>query len=303
MMALGLSTESFKLIMKRSTKIISIISIFFLVIASVIIARTMVGNHFKKKFSKRPPPGIIVTEVINEKFSEKLETFGTAISSKSKTFKIRKDDVSGELKLKEKVKKGDLILNLISGNIIAPFNGVLGYTGLTEDIFVSDNIFIITLDDNSTIYSDIKVPESYAPFIKRGLPVEARVSSYKDKVFKGKIDFISSRINADTRSLLSRIRIDNKNLELLSGSLLEITVKFNLRNALSVPDTSIMMEGEKSYIYKVSDENIANKTEVEIGLRSDGKVEILSGLDEGDQIVAEGLKKVRPQGAIKPIKN
>ena len=303
MMALGLSTESFKLIMKRSTKIISIISIFFLVIASVIIARTMVGNHFKKKFSKRPPPGIIVTEVINEKFSEKLETFGTAISSKSKTFKIRKDDVSGELKLKEKVKKGDLILNLISGNIIAPFNGVLGYTGLTEDIFVSDNIFIITLDDNSTIYSDIKVPESYAPFIKRGLPVEARVSSYKDKVFKGKIDFISSRINADTRSLLSRIRIDNKNLELLSGSLLQITVKFNLRNALSVPDTSIMMEGEKSYIYKVSDENIANKTEVEIGLRSDGKVEILSGLDEGDQIVAEGLKKVRPQGAIKPIKN
>ena len=289
--------------MKRSTKIITILSIFFLIIALVITARTMVGNHFKKKFSKRPPPGIIVTEVINEKFSEKLETFGTAISSKSKTFKIRKDDVSGELKLKEKIKKGDLILSLKSGDIIAPFSGTLGYTGLTEDIFVSDNIFIITLDDNSTIYSDIKVPESYAPFIKRGLPVEARVSSYKDKVFKGKIDFISSRINADTRSLLSRIRIDNKNLELLSGSLLEITVKFNLRNALSVPDTSIMMEGEKSYIYKVSDENIANKTEVEIGLRSDGKVEILSGLDEGDQIVAEGLKKVRPQGAIKPIKN
>jgi membrane fusion protein (multidrug efflux system) len=288
--------------MKRSTKFITIVSIFFLVIALVIIARTMVGNHFKKKFSKRPPPGIIVAEVINEKFSEKLETFGTAISSKSKTFKIRKDDVYGELQLQEKVKKGDLILNLISGNITAPFSGVLGYTGLTEDIFVSDNIFIITLDDNSTIYSDIKIPESYAPFIKKGLPVEARVSSYRNKVFKGKIDFISNRINADTRSLLSRIRINNEELELLSGSLLEITVKFNLRDALSVPDTSIMMEGEKSYIYKVSDENIANKTEVEIGLRGNGKVEILSGLSEGDQIVAEGLKKVRPKGKIKPIK-
>jgi membrane fusion protein, multidrug efflux system len=289
--------------MKRSTKIITILSIFFLIIALVITARTMVGNHFKKKFSKRPPPGIIVTEVINEKFSEKLETFGTAISSKSKTFKIRKDDISGELSLKDKVKKGDLILNLISGDVMAPFDGVLGYTGLTEDIFVSDNIFIITLDDNSTIFSDIKVPESYAPFIKKGLPVEARVSSYKNKVFKGKIDFISSRINADTRSLLSRIRIANEDLELLSGSLLEITVKFNLRDALSVPDTSIMMEGEKSYIYKVSDENITNKTEVEIGSRGDGKVEILSGLSEGDQIVAEGLKKVRPRGKIKPIKN
>ena len=289
--------------MKKSTKIITTIVVFFLIIALVIIGRTMIGNHFKKKFSKRPPPGIIVTEVINEKFSEKLETFGTALSSKSKTFKIRKDKVSGEFKLKEKVKKGDLILDLESGNIIAPFSGVLGYTGLTEDIFVSDNIFIITLDDNSTIYSDIKIPESYAPFIKKGLPVEAKVSSYGDKIFKGKIDFISSRINADTRSLLSRISINNEDLELLSGSLLEITVKFNLRDALSVPDTSIMMEGEKSYIYKVSDENITNKIQVDIGLRSDGKVEILSGLNEGDQIVAEGLKKVRPRGKIKPLKN
>ena len=289
--------------MKKSTKIITTIIVFFLIIALVIIGRTMIGNHFKKKFSKRPPPGIIVTEVINEKFSEKLETFGTAISSKSKTFKIRKDQVSGEFKLKEKVKKGDLILDLESGNIVAPFSGVLGYTGLTEDIFVSDNIFIITLDNNSTIYSDIKIPESYAPFIKKGLPVEAKVSSYGDKIFKGKIDFISSRINADTRSLLSRVSINNQDLELLSGSLLEITVKFNLRNALSVPDTSIMMEGEKSYIYKVSDKNITNKTEVDIGTRNDGKVEILSGLNEGDQIVAEGLKKVRPRGKIKPLKN
>ena len=289
--------------MKNSKKVLIGVVIFFIIIAIVVIGRTMVGNHFKKKFSKNPPPGIIVTEVIKEEFAEKLETFGTAISSKSKTFKIRKDEISGELKLKEKVKKGDLILDLASGNIIAPFNGVIGYTGLTEDIFVSDNIFIITLDDNSTIYSDIKIPESYAPFIKKGLPVEAKVSSYGDKVFNGKIDFISSRINADTRSLLSRISIKNENLELLSGSLLEITVKFNVRDALSVPDTSIMMEGEKSYIYKVSDENITNKTEVSIGLRSDGKVEILSGLKQGDQIVAEGLKKVRPRGKIKPIKN
>ena len=289
--------------MKRSTKIITIVTVFFLIIAVVITARTMIGNHFKKKFSKRPPPGIIVTNVINEQFSEKLETFGTAISSKSKTFKIRKDDVLGELNLKNKVKKGDLILNLKSGNIIAPFDGMLGYTGLTEDIFVSDNIFIITLDDNSTIFSDIKVPESFAQFIKKGLPVEAKVSSYKDRVFNGEIDFISSRINADTRSLLSRIKISNKNLELLSGSLLEITVKFNLRDSLGVPDTSIMMEGEKSYVYIVSDENIANKTEIEIGLRGKGRVEILSGINEGDLIVAEGLKKVRPRGKIKPIKN
>tara|TARA_B100001057_G_scaffold236105_1_gene236400 strand:+ start:589 stop:1458 length:870 start_codon:yes stop_codon:yes gene_type:complete len=289
--------------MKRSTKVIAIVTVFFLIIITVVAARTMIGNHFKKKFSKIPPPGIIVTNVVNKQFGEKLETFGTAISSKSKTYKIRKDELIGELKLKTKVQKGDLILKLKSGDVTAPFNGVLGFVGLTEDIFVSNNILIITLDDNSTIFSDIKVPENFAPFIKKGLPVEARVSSFKDKVFKGEIDFISSRINADTRSLLSRVKINNQDLELLSGSLLEITIQFNVRDSLSVPDTSVMMEGDKSYIYTVSDENITNKTEVKIGLRGDGKVEILSGVSEGDQIVAEGLKKVRPRGKIKPIIN
>ena len=287
--------------MKKSTKIISIILVFFLIIALVVIGRTMIGNHFKKKFGKRPPPGIIVTEVIQKEFSERIETFGTAISNKSKTFKIKKDDLIGELKLKSFVKKGEILIKLKSGNLIAPFNGVLGYTGLTEDIFISDNIFIITLDDNSIIYSDIKIPENYSAFMKKGLPVEAKISSYKNKIFKGEIDFVSSRINADTRSLLSRIKIRNDNLELISGSLLEVDVKFNLRDSLSVPDTSVIIEGEKSFVYKISEDNIANKSEVKIGLRSDKRIEILAGLDEGDIIVAEGLKKVRPRGKIKPI--
>ena len=287
--------------MKRSTKTISIILIFFLIITIVIVGRLMIGNHFKKKFSKRPPPGIIVTEVIEKEFSEQIETYGTAISQKSKTFKIKKDDLFEDLKLKSFVKKGDVLIKLKSGDILAPFSGVLGYTGLTEDILVSNNIFIITLDDNSIIYSDIKIPENYSTFMKKGLPVEVTLSSFKDKTFSGEIDFVSSRINADTRSLLSRIKVKNENLELISGSLLEVRVKFDLRNSLSVPDTSVMIEGDKSYVYKINAENIANKTEVKTGLRGDSNIEIISGLTAGDIIVAEGLKKVRPRGKIKPI--
>ena len=287
--------------MKRSTKVISILSLFFIVIAIVIVGRMMIGNHFKKKFSKIPPPGIIVTEVVEKEFSEKIETFGTAISKKSKTFKIKKEDLFEDIKLKNFVKKGEVLIKLKSGDIIAPFSGVLGYTGLTEDILVSNNIVIVTIDDNSTIYSDIKIPENYSAYIKKGLPVEVKIASYKNKRFEGEIDFVSSRINADTRSLLSRIKVKNEDLELISGSLLEVSVKFDLRNSLSVPDTSVMVEGDKSYVYKISDENIANKTEVKTGLRSEKNIEIISGLVEGDIIVAEGLRKVRPQGKIKPI--
>ena len=288
--------------MKRSTKIISVVIIFFLIIATVIIARTMIGNHFKKKFGKRPPPGIMVTEVVENRFFEKIETFGTAVSNRNDSFRIKKDELLEELDLNNFVNKGDVIVKLKSGDIIAPFSGVLGYTGLTEDIFVSDKTIIITLDDTKVIYSDIKIPENYSSVIEKGLPIEAKVSSFKDKTFNGEIDFISSRINADTRSLLTRIKIDNSNYELISGSLLEVSIIFNLRNSLGVPDTSVMMEGDKAFVYKVSTENVANKIEVQIGNRSEGKVEILSGLNEGDIIVAEGLRKVFPRAKINPIK-
>ena len=288
--------------MKRSTKITSAIIAFFLIIIIVIVGRTMIGNHFKKKFSKRPPPGIIVKEVSYKDFSEKIESFGTAVSKRTESFRIKKDDLTSELILKGYVKKGDLIVQLKDRNIVAPFDGVLGYRGITEDILGSDNSIIITLDDNSIIYSDIKIPETFASFIKKDLPVKVRFSGRKNKIYEGKIYAVSSRINAETRSLLTRIMIKNENSELIPGSLLEIIINYNERSSLGVPDTSMMIEGSKSYVYKVSEDNIANKTEIEIGIRNSGFIEIISGLDEGEVVVAEGLKKVRPRSEIKPIK-
>tara|TARA_B110001452_G_C15195722_1_gene415045 strand:- start:28 stop:897 length:870 start_codon:yes stop_codon:yes gene_type:complete len=288
--------------MKRSNKIIFFITIFFLVIAIVVIGRIMIGNHFAKKFSKRPPPAIIVSEVVNKKFSERVESFGTAIAKTSESFRIKKTDLVSELNLKNYVKKGDLVVQLKDENIIAPFDGILGYRGITGDILGSDNSIIITLDDNSIIYSDLKIPETFASFIKKGLPIKAKFSSNKNKTYDGSIYAVSSRINAETRSLLIRVKIENINSELIPGSLLEVTVNYNQRDGLGIPDTSVMLEGDKTYVYKVSSNNIVNKNEITIGIRDNGFVEVLSGLNLGDKIVAEGLKKVRPNSKIKPIK-
>jgi membrane fusion protein (multidrug efflux system) len=281
--------------MRRSTKITSIIILFFLIIAIVVIGRMMIGNHFAKKFGKRPPPGINVTEVIKTDFSEKIESFGTAVSKKNESFRIKRSDLITELNLKEYVKKGDLIVKLKDKNIVAPFSGVLGYRGITGDILDSNNSIIITLDDNSVIYSDLKIPEIFAPVVKKGLSITAEFSGNKNKIYNGTVYAVSSRINAETRSLLIRVKIDNKDAELIPGSLLEVTVNYNKRNSLGIPDTSIMLEGDKIYVYKVSEKNITNKAKIKIGIRDGGYVEVLSGLSEGEIIVAEGLKKSSPK--------
>ena len=288
--------------MKRSTKITTIIIIFFFIIAGVIVARTMIGKHFQKKFGERSPPGIIVTEVVKNQFSEKIESYGTAIPRKTQSFRIKKNELISDLELKEHVKKGDEIVKLKERSIVAPFDGIVGKRGLSEDALGSENSIIITLDDTSIIYCDLKIPEIFAAVIKKGLPIEASFSGYKNKIYSGEVDGVSSRINAETRSLLTRIKIENENFELIPGSLLEVTVSYNQRNSLGIPDTSIMLEGNKTYVYKVSKDNITNKTEIITGIRDDGYIEVISGLNKGDNIVAEGLKKVRPGGKIKPIK-
>ena len=77
--------------MKRSKIITSVIIIFFLVITLIIIGRYAVGLHFKKKFSKRPPPGVIVEIVSNKSFSQSLESYCTSLSSKTTSYKIKKN--------------------------------------------------------------------------------------------------------------------------------------------------------------------------------------------------------------------
>jgi len=263
----------------------------------------MVGKHFQKKFSKKPLPGLIVTTVKNYNFSQKLESFGTALPNKTKSFRLKKSELLTPIKFNQEVKKGDIIANLKSGNIIAPFSGVLGKRGLSDDVLVSESSIILTLDDSSIIFSDIKIPEAYATVIREGLPIEATFSGYKNKIYNGEVDSVASRINAETRSLLVRIKIINDNSELIPGALLEVTIRYNERNSLGVPDTGVMLEGKKAYVYKVLEDNIVKKAEIETGIRNKGNLEIVSGLQKGDKIIAEGLGKTRPGEKIKPIIN
>ena len=288
--------------MKRSTKIGTAILVFFLIITMVIVGRTMIGNHFKKKFSKRPPPGIIVTEVVAKNFSQKVSTYGTAIPFRTKSYKIEKYEIVNPIEFNKRLKKGDLITKLKTRNLIAAFDGVVTKRDFSNDIKVSESSLLIQLEDTSSIYIDVNIPELYSSFIKENLNVDVKFSGNNEKIYLGVVHSTAGRIDVDTRSLAIRIKLENDNFEILPGSLLEIIVKYNERNSISIPDTSLMMEGNKTYVYKVAEDDVANKAEVVVGIRDSGFIEVVSGLTNGDNVVAEGLKKVRPKGKIKPIK-
>ncbi len=286
--------------MKKSKKVTIGILLFFIVIAVIIGGRSAIGNHFKKKFSKRPPPGVIVEVVKEKNFSQTIESYCTALSSQSVSFKIKKSELIEPINFGKKVKRGDIIAKLSSKNIVAPFSGKTGTRGISSSILGTNSI-MLTLDDSKNILCDLQIPEIFAGVLKKGLRINAKFLAYQGKDYEGVIDSVASRIDAQTRSILARAKIKNEDFEILPGSLLDIKLFYNEKKALSVADTSIIFEDKKKFIYKVLENNKIEKIEIVTGIRKDGNLEVLSGLDENDKIVKEGLTRLNKGMTVKPL--
>ena len=286
--------------MKRSKKITIGIIIFFLVITLVIAGRYAMGLYFQAKFSKRPDPAVIVRIVEMKNFSQSLESYCTALSSKTTSFKIKKSELIEAIKFQTKVKKGDIIVKLQNKTITAPFAGNIGRRGISSSSLGTESI-IVTLDDTEKILCDLQIPEVFAAVLKKGLRVNAKFQAYKDKLYNGKIISHASRVNSQTRSILARAQINNKDFEILPGSLLDIEIFYNEKEALSVADTSIIFEDEKKFVYKILDNNKLERTEVITGIRKGENIEILEGLSANDRIVKEGLSSLSNGMIVKPI--
>ena len=286
--------------MKSSKKITIGIIIFFLVIALIIIGRYGMDLYFKQKFGKRSPPGVVVQIVTEKKFSQTTESYCTALSSKTNSFKVKKSELLEPIKFQEKVKKGDVIAKLQNKTITAPFAGIIGRRGISSSSLGTESI-IVTLDDAEKILCDLQIPEVFAAVLKKGLKVNAKFLAYKNKLYNGIIISHASRVNSQTRSILARAQINNKDFEILPGSLLDIEIFYNEKEALSVADTSIIFEDEKKFVYKILENNKIEKTEVVTGIRKKGNLEILEGLSASDRIVKEGLSRLSNGMIVKPI--
>ena len=286
--------------MKTSTKFKTLLIIFFIIIFSIIASRHFIGLHFKKKFSVRPAPGIIVTNVKKSLFYKSIETFGTAIAQNSKTYRVTRENIVGNLKIENRfVKKGETIIALRGGeNIIADFEGKLGKREIAQGVLGSNSL-IVTLDDLKKIVIDIKVPENYVGVLKPGLKAEITNSAF-NKIFKGKVDSISSRIDPSTRSILARIIVDNSNFKIIPGQLMTVKIIYNEINQIGVPESSVTIQGDTAFVYVVKD-NIVEKRNIKIGKRNFGKVSITSGLKEGEVVVSEGVSKVRNKAKVKIV--
>ncbi len=177
--------------------------------------------------------------------------------------------------------------------IRAPFNGLLGFREVSPGTLVKPGDAISTIDDISTINLDFTVPETVLGLMQPGRKIYARSAAWADRTFEGQVRAVGSRVDPVTRAVVVRAAIDNEDRALRPGMLLTVKVVTEEREALLVPERSIVQLGNDTYVYVVGPEQRAQQQTVVLGHRQAGTVEITAGLQEGDQIITEGVIKMR----------
>lgn len=186
--------------------------------------------------------------------------------------------------------------------LVAPFDGVLGFRRVSVGSFVRPGDVVATLIDDSEMNLDFDVPSIFTRSIQPGTAIIAETDDLPGERFEGVIETLDNRIDPITRSIRARAKIPNADLLLRSGMFMRVTVTANPRTSLAIPEAAVQPIGPKTYVWRVSPEDgtqKARRVEVELGQRADGFIEILSGLASGDQVITEGIIRVREGSEIR----
>ncbi|UAL41596.1 efflux RND transporter periplasmic adaptor subunit [Shewanella inventionis] len=279
---------------------------------------------------------IIVTSKVSEIVSEINFDDGDIVEKGAVLVRLRNDEhkakvAVAEVKLAENLRELERIRSLISSKTIAelerdrlqslidttraeveqakaalndrvisaPFAGRLGLRQVSVGSLVTPGEQISTLDDVSKIKLDFSVPERFIQELIPGKLVEAHAVAYPDRVFKGVVTSIDSRVNPETRAVVVRAVMANADLSLLPGMLMKVKLIKQSREALLLPEAAIIPIQDKHYVYLVDQDNKVVQQQVTLGIRSRGWAEITDGLSVGQQVMIRGILKVRPGDEVK----
>jgi membrane fusion protein (multidrug efflux system) len=175
--------------------------------------------------------------------------------------------------------------------ITAPFSGWVSLRNISAGAVVNQGTEIATISDVSTIKLDFPVPETLLPAVRPGQTIEGVSAAYPDQPFRGKVSTIDAVIDPNTRAATVRARLPNPDRRLKPGMLLTVGIETAPRLSLSVPELAVVGEGDQRFVYTVENGQ-AKRVPVRVGMRSDGRVEIVEGLQPGQRVVTEGVVKI-----------
>jgi len=207
------------------------------------------------------------------------------------------DNTVGELNVNQA--DYDLIKAQIDKTEIrAPFGGIVGLRSVSEGSYVTTSTVMARLQNFNSIKVDFSIPEKYSASVKTGDELEFKISG-SNRLFQAKVYAIEPKINPGTRTLQIRAICNSSYKELIPGAFANVELNLKqIADAILIPTVSIVPElkGQKVFLYK---NGIVNAQNVEIGIREETRVQIISGLQKGDTVITSGILQVKPKSKVK----
>lgn len=182
----------------------------------------------------------------------------------------------------------------------APFSGVVGLRQVSVGDYLNRGQDIVSLLDLSVMKVDFRVPQRILARLAVGQAITLTVDSYPGERFSGEVYAIDPQVDLNGRNVQLRARVENRDGRLKAGLFGTLQLTVDRHQGLLIPEQALVPQGEKRTVYRIIDGK-AQQVEVEIGLRRQGEVEVISGLKEGDQVVTAGQLKIRDGAAIMPL--
>lgn len=183
----------------------------------------------------------------------------------------------------------------------APFSGRLGLRNISLGAYVSPGTVVVSLQNTSQLKMDVSVPEKYAGVIQTGDNMQCTVAGIENP-FQAKVIAVEPAIDEMTRNLKVRAMILNPNSKLVPGAYVKVQLKLKeTPNAIMIPSSAVIPDDKATKIV-VADSSKAKFVAIEIGVRTESEVQVLSGINSGDTVLTTGLLQVKPGMPVKITK-
>ena len=174
--------------------------------------------------------------------------------------------------------------------LVAPATGVVTHKNAVEGVYVKEGMDLYRIADLSNIWVDVSIYEQEIPWVKVGQQAEMTLSYVPGKIYTGKVTYIYPYLDKKARDVKVRLEFPNPNLELKPDMYVNVMLLSGAeKNVLVIPTESVIRSGRRNIVFVEREEGKFEPREIKIGLEgSDGYLQVLSGLLEGEQIVTSG---------------
>jgi membrane fusion protein (multidrug efflux system) len=186
--------------------------------------------------------------------------------------------------------------------IHAPFPGVIGARFVSPGQVIVKETRLATLVEYDPVKVEFSVPERFVGQLRVGQFIEIKLAAFGEERFKGEVFFIAPQVDPASRTAFIKARISNPKLQLKPGMFANLELTLKIREAaIIIPEAAVMLSGDKASVYVVDKAQNAQIRPVKLGMRLAGWVEVLTGVEQGEPVIIEGLQKTRPAGPVKAV--